>query len=124
MQNQPPKITFANIYPLQDYYCDGQGGEYSVAKLVDDAKDLIPFDCPLAALDLSEKIWDECDMFHLAFHCKKVMDSDLSHPIILDWRGCVADGRHRIIKALIEGRKTIKAVRITWKVTPCRTVPK
>lgn len=117
---EAPKITFAEIEPLQDYYNDGCGNEYSVARLIDEAKDLKPFDCPIAALDLSHEIWAGCDIFTLAFHCKKVQEADLKYPIILDWRGAVADGRHRIIKALIEGRKTIKAVRITWKVQPDR----
>jgi len=115
-----PKITFADAEPLQDYYRDREGNLYSVARLIDDAKDLKPFDLPIAAIDLSDNIWEDCDMFSLAFHCKKVQEADLKYPVILDWRGCVADGQHRIIKALIEGKKTIKAVRITWRVQPDR----
>lgn len=118
----PPEVTFADIDPLQDYYNDGCGNEYSVARLVDEAKALKPFDCPIAALDLSGEIWRGCDMFTLAFHCKKVVEADLKYPIILDWRGNVADGRHRIIKALIEGKRTVKAVRLTWRVAPDRKV--
>ena len=39
-------------------------------------------------------------------------------PIILDWNGCVADGRHRIIKAIVAGKTTIKAKRLTWRMEP------
>jgi hypothetical protein len=116
----PPELGFADIEPLQDYYHDGSGNYYSVARLVDEAKDLKPFDAPLAALDLSGEIWSGCNIFSLAYHCKKVKEADLSYPIILDWNGSIADGRHRVIKALVEGMTTIKAVRITWTMTPCR----
>ncbi len=118
---KPPKLKFRAIDPLQDYYCDGDGNYYSVAKLIDDTKHLKPFDCPLAAINLGGNIWDGCDMFDLAFHVKRVTDSDLEKPIILDWRGAIADGRHRVIRAIVDGHRTIKAVRMYWKPTPCRT---
>jgi hypothetical protein len=117
----PPKLKFADAYPLQEYYDDGCGNRWCVSRLIDEAKDLTPFDVPLAALDLSGVIWQGYDIWAIAFHCKRVRDADLSKPIILTWDGCVADGRHRIIKALMTGKATIKAVRITWRVTPCST---
>lgn len=119
---KPPKVQFRNHEPLQDYYNDGRGNLYSVARLLDDTKDVPVFDCPLAALDLTGEIWRGCDMFELADHVKSCMDADLDHPILLDWRGAVADGRHRIIRALAEGRRTIKAKRMWWKPEPCRKV--
>lgn len=115
-----PKLEFRGIDPLQDYFCDGKGGHYSVAKLHDKTKDLPVFDCPLAALDLSAEIWEGCDMFELAFHVKRVNEADLNMPILLDWQGSIADGRHRVIKAIVEGKRTIKARRMTWKPAPCR----
>ena len=118
MMKKPPKIEFRSIDPLQDYYKDEKGDYYSVARLVDEAKDLKPFDVPIAAIDLSGIIWNGLSIYQIAFHCLKVKKADLSKPIILDWNGAVADGRHRIIKSIIEGRSTIKAVRITWSMTP------
>lgn len=115
-----PVVEFRNPDPLQDYFCDGHGNYYSVAKLVDDTKHLKPFDMPIAGLCLSDRIWDGNNIFALAFHCKRVMEADLTKPIILSWDGDIADGRHRIIKALIEGRTTIPAVRMHWQPTPCR----
>lgn len=116
--NKPPKVRFRPIDPLQDYYCDIQGDQYSVARLVDETRHLKPFSLPIAAVTLSDAIWQDKTIFDLAFHVKKVMEADLSKPIILDWHGNVADGRHRIIKALVEGKRTIKAVRMTWKIEP------
>jgi len=119
---KPKALTFQDREPLQAYYNDGYGNEYSVARLIDEAKGLKPFDLPLAGIDPSPHIWDKSDTYRMSAHVMMVMEADLDMPIILDWRGAVADGRHRIIKALTEGRPTIKAVRLTWKMTPCRTV--
>lgn len=119
-RNKVPKVAFSQVYPLQDYYNDGQGNLYSVAKLVDDAKSLPVFDCPLAALDLSGEIWSGSNMHALAWHCRRVKDADLDEPVLLDWNGVIADGRHRVIKALVEGKRTIKARRLPWKPDPCR----
>lgn len=118
--NRPPKVAFREAEPLQDYYCDGRGGWYSVAKLVDDTKDLPVFDLPLAALDLSHTIWHGADMLGLACHVKRCMNADLDCPILLDWSGAIADGRHRVLKAIALGKRTIKARRMTWKPDPCR----
>ncbi|GAG07020.1 unnamed protein product, partial [marine sediment metagenome] len=41
----------------------------------------------------------------------QVNDADLSCPIILDDEGYVMDGRHRVMKALLLKKETIKAVR-------------
>lgn len=116
----PPKVSMRDAEPLQDYYRDKDGNCYSVARLIDDAKNLPVFDVPLAALDLSSKIWGDCTMFALAFHVKKCVDADLRYPILLDWDGSVADGRHRIIKAIMDGKRTIKARRMHWKPDPDR----
>ena len=118
--SKPPKVTFRKQEPLQDYYCDGAGGWYSVAKLLDDSKDLPVFDCPLAAIDLSHVIWRDADMFVLAVHVRRVMDADLDTPILLDWHGSIADGRHRVLKAIAKGKRTIKARRMTWRPDPCK----
>lgn len=118
--SKPKAITFRDSDPLQDYYQYGNDF-WSVARLIDEAKNLKPFDIPLAGMDLSAEIWRDTNIYGLAFHVKRVIAADLSKPIILDWNGAIADGRHRLIKALVEGKKTIKAVRITWKMTPCRT---
>ena len=115
-----PSIEFAQHDPLQDYYSDGMGNWYSVARLIDAAKDFEPFEIPIAGIDLDFRIWKDCNMFGLASHVKRSINADLSKPIILDWNGSVADGRHRIIKALVNGDKTVKAVRLTHAMTPDR----
>lgn len=124
MSKKPPKVRMRDSEPLQDWYQDRDGNRYSVARLIDDAKALPVFEVPVAALSLSDVIWSDSDVFGLAFHLKKCMDADLSCPILLDWRGDIADGRHRLIKAIALGKRTIKARRITWRPEPCRPADK
>jgi hypothetical protein len=114
-----PKITLTVKDPMQYRYEDGTGAYWGVARLVNLVKPLEPFDAPLAALDLSAVIWQGANILSLAEHCKKVADADLSYPVILDWNGEIADGRHRVIKALTEGRITVKVVRLMERPAPC-----
>lgn len=115
---KPPKVKLRTAEPLQDYYTDCDGNSWSVARLLDDSKDLPVFEVPLAAIDLSSQIWRDCNMFGLAFHVKKCRDADLNCPILLDWNGYVADGRHRVIQSIVMGRTTIMARRMQWKPDP------
>lgn len=114
-----PTVEFRDIDPLQDYYNDGEGGRYSVARLIDAAKDLPVFEVPLAALDLSAKPWEGYNLANLAFHVRKCIRANLDEPILLDWDGAIADGRHRVLAAIAKGRRTIKARRLMWKLGPC-----
>ena len=47
---------------------------------------------------------------NVSSHAKRVIDADLSLPVILNDKGELMDGGHRIAKALLEGNKTILAV--------------
>jgi len=118
--SKPPKVEMAKAEPLQDFYSDRDSNQYSVARLIDDAKNLPVFEVPVAALSVGDVIWAGANILELAFHVRKCMDADLDCPILLDWHGDIADGRHRLIKAIATGKRTIKARRITWKPTPCR----
>ncbi len=103
------------------YYQDREGNRWSVARLIQYAKELKVFECPLAALDLSGKIWVGSCIQDYAYHLKQINRITGNYPIILDWEGQIADGRHRIIKALADDKKTIKAVRFDWRPSPCST---
>lgn len=71
------------------------------------------FDLPLVGIDLSYSPWSDLNNAkNIANHFKRVQSANLNHPVILDDYGYIADGWHRVIKALVEGKKTIKAIRI------------
>lgn len=114
----PPPVKLRDSEPLQDYFQDTEGNRYAVARLLDDAKDLPVFDVPLAALDLTGEIWNGADMTLLAFHVRKCMNADLSCPILIAWDGSIADGRHRILKAIALGKRTLPARRMHWRPEP------
>lgn len=44
-------------------------------------------------------------------HFRLIQEVDMAHPIILGFDGRVMDGMHRVARALLEGRTTVKAVR-------------
>ncbi len=54
----------------------------------------------------------------IAQHMKLVQETDLKYPIILSNAGRVMDGMHRVIKALLLGHKTIRAVQFKEDVKP------
>lgn len=47
----------------------------------------------------------------MAQHMELVEQTDLSHPVILSAEGRLMDGMHRVVRALVEKRTHIRAVR-------------
>ena len=89
---------------------------YNFAK----AKEYPVRDMPLWNIDLTVEPF-ECSQLHsFIFQCKRVRDCSLDYPIILDEVGQIADGYHRLCKAILEGRKTIKAIRLLEMPAPDR----
>ena len=63
----------------------------------------------------------ECNQLHsFIFQCKRVNQCSLEYPIILDDVGQIADGYHRLCKAILEGKETIKAIRLLEMPAPDR----
>lgn len=56
----------------------------------------------------------------MVMHMKAVLAVDKSKPIILDEDGELMDGRHRIMRAMLDGDATIKAVRFDKNPDPCK----
>lgn len=75
---------------------------------------------PLWAVDLTDKAFSADNLSQFIFQCKRVQDCSLDYPIILDDCGQIADGYHRVCKAIIEGRETIKAIRLEVMPAPDR----
>lgn len=91
---------------------------WSVMRLIDLSKDLEVFELPLKALNIYNMYPESIvDMHSFIAHIKQILKADLNYPIILDAEGYVMDGRHRIAKAILEEKESIKAVR--FDETPC-----
>ncbi len=90
---------------------------WDVDRLVELSAGFTPIDLPLSEIgELDETFWfdhedQEPTCRRVAEHAKLMNETDLSHPIVLSRDGRVMDGMHRVCRALIEGRKTIRAVR-------------
>jgi len=91
---------------------------WSVPRLFELSRDLKVMDIPIDHLNVYST-YKNLTLRELAGHVRAVIDADLSYPIILDEDGEIMDGRHRIMKALIDGEKTIKAVKFDENPNPC-----
>lgn len=76
------------------------------------AKEYPVFDLPLIGVNLCTKAFDADNLKDFIFQCDRVEKCSLDHPILLDDFGQIADGYHRICRAILEGRETIKAIRL------------
>ena len=83
-----------------------------VSNLIEHAKNLEPFDLPLAAIYCGVEVWAPVKSpYVFAQHMRRVLDVDTSKPVILDEEGFIMDGWHRVVRALIDGKTIIPAVR-------------
>lgn len=118
--NDIPKVVI-DKYDLSDNFYNARGKKWNVSNLIQYCKEnnLKSFDLPLAAINLSGMPWEDLNCIaHFIDHMKQALDTDLNFPIIIDSYGVVADGWHRIAKAIVNGHKTIKAVRLESMPTP------
>ena len=97
---------------------------WDVDRLVELSKDLPRQEVPLSEIrELDEPYWfglksDRPTCRAVANHARLIGEADLRYPIILCAEGRVMDGMHRVAKAYVEGRETIKAVRLTETPEP------
>lgn len=92
---------------------------WSVARLIELSRGLPVMDIPLDHLCIYHS-YSKLTLREMVMHIKAVMDADLNYPIILDEDGEIMDGRHRVMKAMLNGNRTIKAVRFDENPSPCR----
>lgn len=92
---------------------------WSIPRLFQLAKDLPVMEVPLDHLNI-DLSYSNLKLRGMVMHMKAVLEADLSYPIILDEDGGLMDGRHRIMRALLEGKDTIKAVRFDENPRPCQ----
>jgi len=104
---------------------DGKRHIWRVERLWRLSGDLEPFDYVVADFDgFDEDHWycgvNTPTIRSVLEHAQRMRKADLDQPIILSDTGLVMDGIHRICKAHLEGRATVRAVR--FAVTPAPDV--
>lgn len=92
---------------------------WSVSRLIQLSADFQVMTVPLDHLNVYYT-YDKLTLREMVMHMQAVNDADLSKPIILDEDNDIMDGRHRVMKALLLGKKTIKAVRFEENPLPCK----
>lgn len=68
-------------------------------------------------IDLSAFSFNCPDLMSFIIHLKLSLNSNLDYPVIVDYMWHIVDGRHRLIKAILEWKKTIKAIQLLEEVS-------
>ena len=103
----------------KDQMCTLGRHNWSVPRLFELARELQVMDVPLNHLNLYYT-YEKLTLREMVMHMKAVNEADLEMPIILDEDGELMDGRHRLMKAMLTGAETIKAVRFDENPSPCQ----
>lgn len=98
--------------------CNLGNHAWSVSRLIELSKSLPVMEIPVDHLNVFNK-YKDLTLRDMVMHMNAVNDADLKYPIILDEDGEIMDGRHRIMKVILIGKKTIKAVRFDENPEPC-----
>mgnify|MGYP001574484323 CR=1 FL=1 len=69
-------------------------------------------DIDLWVIDLSKYWFKTDDLFDFIIHYKLCQNANLDYPVIVNQKGTIIDWRHRLCKALIEGKKKLKGIMI------------
>jgi hypothetical protein len=118
-----PKVETNKTELSQNTFeCDGKA--YDIPTLVSFCKEkgYKPFDLPLAGINLNVDPFKNDTFYSFIDHCKRIENCDLKYPIIINDRGYIADGWHRVAKAILSGKTTIKAIRMNEMPTPSRYI--
>ena len=110
--------VLAWVSPQDQMCCIGRHS-WSVPRLFELSRSLPVMDVPLDHMHLYYT-YEKLTIRELVMHMKAVQDADLDFPIILDEDGELMDGRHRLMKAMLTGAETIKAVRFDENPPPFR----
>lgn len=88
-----------------------------VIKLIELTKDHDVYDLDLNSVDLSILPWECTSILHFVQHMIDMENTSFEYPVIVSPSGWILNGWHRVLKGIIEGKRTIKAVRI-FKMPP------
>lgn len=93
---------------------------WSVSRLIKLAETLPIQEAPIDSICVCEKY--DVTMREMVQHVQAILNADLDFPIILDEDGEILDGRHRMMKAMLDGKSTIRFVRFDENPPPCKII--
>lgn len=99
------------------------GNKYwRVETLVKYSKHLPIFNLDLKKVDLNQSYDEHSNgtktMMDIISHCRRILDADLKYPIIIGEDGDIMDGWHRVMKAVLFGKRYVKAVKFDKNPPP------
>lgn len=106
-------------YKPSDQVCSLGRHSWSVPRLFELSRNLPIMEVPLNHLSLYYT-YEKLTLRDMVMHMNAVNNADLDKPIILDEDGDLMDGRHRLMKAMLLGKETIKAIRFDENPAPCK----
>lgn len=112
-------MKIPEFVPVKDQMCTIGRNSWSVARLIELARELPVMDVPLNHLYVYNT-YEKLTLREMVMHMNAVNSADMSYPIMLDEDGEILDGRHRLMKAMLTGAETIKVVRFDENPSPCR----
>jgi hypothetical protein len=113
------KMKVKDWHHPREQMCSLGRHSWSVPRLFELARELPVMEVPLDHLSLYYT-YEKLTLREMVMHMKAVQNADLEKPIILDEDGELMDGRHRLMKAMLDGASTIKAVRFDENPSPDR----
>ncbi len=118
-QYPPIKLKTADDWHEDQCYVCGSDA-WLVQNIWEAAKDLPTYEVPLVGMCLDIAPWGGSLNSFLDFlsHVRLINDAEMRYPIILDPDGNIADGRHRLAKAIVTGRTTVKIKRLPFMPDP------
>ena len=93
-----------------------EGQTYSVVDLIEASKNLEVIEIKVADMFIEYPAPCEDSLTDFIEHYIRTKETDLSYPVILSLGNFILDGKHRLIKAIVSKKETIKAVR--FKILP------
>lgn len=106
------------------FFCDGTH-VWFIDHIWEAARALTPFELIITEVrELDEVVWfsdawgrrPTCRA--VVEHARRVNEADLSYPVVINSKGQVLDGMHRVAKAMLAGLKTVGAVRLMTMPEP------
>lgn len=112
-----PKLNFGEFdYNTNTYSITYEDSKHiwEVPKLVKyvEANGYKVFDMPIVGVYINHLPWGIESFKDVAYHVDRAMQSDLKYPILIDDTGYICDGWHRLLKAIIKGKSSVRAIRI------------
>ncbi len=117
---QAPAIDYCKMTLEESKYQRGDKIWFATTLLRECQKqELEPFEYPVACYDMSVNHFPVSCADDFIWQMKRTLEADYeNYPIIIDDLGQIADGNHRICHAILDGKASVLAYRLTTMPEP------